>query len=107
MNATSSKVQSNASVARMNQAVQVLEQLQYSMQEPGKPSKGRGVQTVVRRSQASKVEEQVQYSMQEPGSYVRVVQTVLRRNQVSGNAAIIPSCVGPTSPYARKMQEVE
>ena len=76
-NATSSKVQSNASVARRNQAVQILEQLQYSMQEPGKPSKGRGVQTVV------------------------------RRNQASGSAAIIPPCMGPTSPNAGKMQEVE
>ena len=75
MNATSSKVQSNASVAR--------------------------------RNQASKVEEQVQYSMQEPGNYVRCVQTVVRRNQASGSAAIIPACVGLTSPYAGKMQEVE
>ena len=37
----------------------------------------------------------------------RGVQTVVRRNQASGSAAIIPPCVGPTSPYAGKMQEVE
>ena len=40
-------------------------------------------------------------------SNVQSNATVVRRNQASGSAAIIPACVGPTSPYAGKMQEVE
>ena len=40
-------------------------------------------------------------------SNVQSNATVVRRNQASGSAAIIPPCVGLTSPYAGKMQEVE
>ena len=40
-------------------------------------------------------------------SNVQSNATVARRNQASGSAAIIPPCMGPTSPYAGKMQEVE